>query len=45
MRDNDDEFVLKAPQDSIRHPLLTILRVGKGQVKLEKLICMLLTSF
>jgi hypothetical protein len=30
MRDNDDEFVLKAPQDSIRHPIVDYAKSWKG---------------
>jgi hypothetical protein len=30
MRDNDDEFVLKAPQDNIRHPIVDYFKSWKG---------------
>jgi hypothetical protein len=30
MRDNDDEFILKAPQDSIRHPIVDYAKNWKG---------------
>jgi hypothetical protein len=30
MRDNDDEFVLKAPHDSIRHPIVDYSKSWKG---------------
>jgi hypothetical protein len=30
MRDNNDEFILKAPQDSIRHPIVDYAKSWKG---------------
>jgi hypothetical protein len=30
MRDNNDEFVLKAPQDNIRHPIIDYAKSWKG---------------
>jgi hypothetical protein len=30
MRDNDDEFILKAPQDSIKHPIVDYAKSWKG---------------
>jgi hypothetical protein len=30
MRDNDDEFILKAPQDNIRHPIVDYSKSWKG---------------
>jgi hypothetical protein len=31
MRDNDDEFVLKAPQDNMRHPIVDYSKSWKGR--------------
>jgi hypothetical protein len=30
MKDNDDEFILKAPQDNIRHPIVDYAKSWKG---------------